>query len=159
MNMKTYTIGNKTYVQKPLVLGQVKQLMDIIRGVVIPEAVTIPALMDLFGDRLSLALAVVITEEGNPAKDKDIEAVAMEIEYEIMPEQILEIIEDFFFINRIALLFQKGATVIKGIQERMTGLSSSVSSSVKETSPGGMTSSGDTPSRNVNPISPTVSAM
>ncbi|GAB63105.1 MAG: hypothetical protein DWB56_06715 [Candidatus Jettenia sp.] len=157
--MKTYTIGSKTYVQRPLVLGQVKQLMDIIRGVVIPQVITIPALIDMFGDRLSLALAVVITEEGKPVKDKDIEMAAMEIEYEIMPEQILEIIDDFFFINQIALLFQRVITVIKGIQDRMTGLSRCASSSVKETSPGGMPSSGDILSGNASHTSNTVSAM
>ena len=61
---KTYEIGGKTYTQKPLVLGQVRQLLDLLANVSIPADATAVGLINAIGDKLSLAIAIVLAEPG-----------------------------------------------------------------------------------------------
>ncbi|NPU84373.1 MAG: hypothetical protein HPY65_07775 [Syntrophaceae bacterium] len=100
-----YLINDKTYVQTPLVLGQVRQLLEVLKDFRLPEEFTAPQLMELLGpDRLPAALAVVLTEEGKSPRDKDIAALAADLEFSITAEMALQVVNDFFACNPISSL-------------------------------------------------------
>ncbi len=107
-----YQIGGKTYIQKPLVLGQVKQLNALLDGMVIPKDISVSGLIKLLGDKLPLALAIVLTEKGKHPKDKDIEALAKELEFEIDADTTSKVVEDFFDCNQIVSLIERIQGVI-----------------------------------------------
>lgn len=107
MKEKIYVIGEKKYVQKPIVLGQVRQLTDLFKDVVIPEDLSITSILMSLGSNLGKAIAIVLTEEGASLKNKNIEESASDIEFNITPEQALEVVEDFFGITDISLVVEK----------------------------------------------------
>ena len=139
-----YEIGGKTYIQKPLVLGQISQLISLMKGLVIPHDIAPMGLVSLLGDKLPIAIAIVLTPEGMKLKDKDINALTDEIEFEISPEQTIQVIEDFFVCNPIVSLLEKLNEAVGKIGEKMkeTGLSKSASSSPEATLPKETASSG-----------------
>ena len=112
---KTYYIGGKTYEQRPLVLGQVKQLLAVTEGVAIPRmidlsgniAVNMVELVYLMGDRLPEAMAVVLTEQGTAPRDKDLQALAGELRWAVLPDQALDIVSDFFVGNPLSSFLEK----------------------------------------------------
>src|SRR3990170_3405682 len=117
-----YEIGGKIYFQKPLVLGQVRQLMNLLQGVAIP--------------RESNAAELIIV-----LKDKALDALTREIEFEISPEDTIKVVEDFFGCNPISLVLEKVNKAIGQMTER-TGLKNSPVSSAEETLQKETTSSG-----------------
>jgi hypothetical protein len=142
---KTYIIGEKKYTQKPLVLGQVKQLLDLLKGVMIPADAGSLELVMILGDKLPLALAIVLAEEGKSLRSKDIPAMADEIEFAVIPDQVLEIVDDFFLINPISSISEKLMKMVERIGGQMkkipedatTGSRRFASSSQTEISPSG----------------------
>ncbi len=147
----TYTIGGKKYVQRPLVLGQVNQLMQLLKGMVIPERLDIMLLISLMGDRLSKALAIVLIEEDcKSLKDRNLEALAAEISFNVETETAIKVVEDFFDCNPIASLLEKlsGMTEKIGsmIDKKKTSSAASSSSSPEATSQKETPSSGVLPS-------------
>lgn len=133
-----YEIGGKKYIQRPLVLGQINQLMKLLQGVVIPSGVDTLALVSSLGDRLPRAIAIALTPEGASLKDKDINALAEELEFEISPEQTLQVVEDFFVCNPIPSLLEKIGDMAGKITSQMKrrngdGLTNSSASSALET--------------------------
>jgi len=126
---KTYVIGDKTYTQKPLVLGQVKQLLDLLKDVEIPGDIDALGLVTILGDKLPLALAIVLAEKGKSLRGKDIPELADEIEFEVTPEQTLEITDDFFLINPISSVLEK----LTGIIERIGGQALKIPETAKQT--------------------------
>ncbi|MDA8104657.1 MAG: hypothetical protein M0Z71_04690 [Nitrospiraceae bacterium] len=152
-----YTIGGKTYMQRPLVLGQIMQLMALLKGLVIPKGIGALGLVSLLGDRLPEAIAVVLVPEGVVLKDKDISALAEDIGFEIEPDTAIEVVENFFDLNPLSLILQK----LSGMAEKIAGkivATSSVTSSASspgETLPDGTKSYGDTPTKSASPISAT----
>lgn len=150
MNEFKYDIGGCVYIQRPLVLGQTRQLMNAIKGLVIPSDVDTLGLISALGDKLPLALSIVLTPEGVALKDKDIYTLAAEVEYEISPEQTLQVIEDFFACNPIASLLESIGSMTEKISKAMTktketGLTASSASSPEETSVYETVSSGTIP--------------
>ena len=149
MNEFKYEIGDKTYIQRPLVLGQMRQLTNTIKGLVIPADVDTLGLISALGDKLPLAIAIVLTLDGAALKDKDIYALAADIEFEILPEQTLQVIEDFFECNPIASLLESIGKMTEGISKAMnkmreTGSNPSSASLPGEILPEEMESSGTT---------------
>jgi hypothetical protein len=112
-----YEFGGKTYIQKELVWGQVKQLASVLKGVQIEGNLTVLKIIELLGDKLSDALAVVLTEKGTSIKDKNLEKIAEEIEWSIPIKIKIKVIEDFFFCNPTALIFEKLAGLMGSFQE------------------------------------------
>jgi len=148
MTEKKYDIGGKSYVQKPLVLGQLRQLLAALKGVTIPTNVDSMGLVDALNDHLPAALAIVLIPEGFSPRDKDIEALAAEIEFAITPEQIFEVVEDFFVCNPLPSLLDRLGMAAGKIMEQMTagmGSMTSASSLPAETLPAGTESSGGSP--------------
>lgn len=116
MQEKTYEINGKTYVHRPQVLGQLKQLEDLLRGVSLPGFVDIPALIAALGDKVPQALAIILTEQGKSPADKDLTAIAAEMAWGVNIEQTMEIVDDFFSINPLSSAFGK----VVGMMERFT---------------------------------------
>lgn len=128
MEEKKYQIGGKTYIQRPLVLGQIKQLMALLRGVVIPAGITALGIIELLGDRLPEAAAIVLTEEGKSPRNKDMPRLAEETEFALNAEQILEIVEGFFLLNPLSSLLSRLAGMMESLPEVLTMPSARLSS-------------------------------
>lgn len=150
-----YQIGSKTYVQKALVLGQWRQLLHLMKGLSIPQNIDTAGVVSAFGDKLSYALAIVLTEEGKRVQDKDINALASQLEFEIAPEVVFEVAEHFFDCNPLVSLLKRLEGITGRIGGKMAGIGSKISASYSpgETSPNEMPLPGDTPSMNADPIS------
>lgn len=144
----TYIIGDKTYVQRELTLGQVNQLSKVIKHIVFPDQLNPAALIFAFGDLLPKAFAVVLCEEdaikgksGKEIKDylrtRDLEILASDIEWSIKMLQNIQVIEDFFGCNPTDSLFERFAGLIaklrQKINEKETSSTPSAPSSPAET--------------------------
>ena len=154
--MKTYKIGNITYQQRPLVIGQVKQLLTVLEGLTIPSDINIMGLMAVLGDRLPDALAVILTPVGMSPKDKDLNELSEELAFSLEIEQAMEVVEDFFVLNPLSSIFGRLSQAIERIQAQylMSSMTSSASLP-EETSREEMRSNGDIPLKNVSDISST----
>jgi len=143
----SYEIDGRTYIQKPLVLGQIRQMMKLLEGVVIPSGVDTLGLISVLGDKLPLAIAIVLTPEDVNLKDKDIQSLAPELEFEMPPELAIQVIEDFFDCNPLPSLLERLAGMAEKITSQMkrrngTGLKNSSASSEAEISQKETVSSG-----------------
>jgi hypothetical protein len=136
---KRYEIDGQTFVQRPLVLGQWRQLSAALSGVAVSPDMTPAELILALGPRLFEALAVILTPIScSSPRDKDLTSLADTIEWGIAPETAVEAITHFFELNPIssvlsgltALAAQLKARMIDGI-----GSTNSASSSQMETSP------------------------
>lgn len=116
--MIEYDIGGKKYIQKPLVLGQLQQLLKLLEGIKI-DTPTPMGIVTALGEKLHKALAIVLIPDGVSVKDKDIEALADELAFEADIDVAVKVIEDFFACNNLGLLLQRVAKVIEGIAEQM----------------------------------------
>lgn len=149
---KKYEIGGTVYVQRPLVLGQIKQILEATDGMTFHAGLTPLAIIDALADRLPLALAVVLTPEGQPVKGKNLPSLADELENTIELATAIQVVEDFFTCNPTAAVFEKLAGMVKRIRASMaTGSGNSSVPSPTETSPSGTQSSGDSLSRTASP--------
>ena len=152
--MYEYKIAGKVYIQNPLVLGQIRQLMHLLEGLKIPREIDTLGLIAILGGKISQAIAIVITLEGTSPKEKDISVFASEIEFELSPDMTMQVIEDFFDCNPIPLILERLGKIAEVIIKKMQiGSKSSASSSQGETSPKEMPSSGDILQKTADPIS------
>lgn len=154
MDEKTYEMGGKTYIQRPLVLGQIQELIPLIEGLNIPKGADAITIAKTFGEKLNYALAIALLEkdvdEPEPEKIKNamelLDKRSVEIAYSIGAEQILEVIEDFFECNRASSVIEKLGSMIRGVRNQISQASSSLSKSFggspAATSPKGTKSSG-----------------
>lgn len=147
-----YEIGGKTYIQRPLVLGQIRQLIGQLGGLKIyPGSGGVGIIFGL-GEKLPSLLAVALTEEGKSPKEKNVEEMAKEIEFEIDPETAIKVVEDFFVCNPTSSILERIGKLRKLIKTK-TGSKSSSSSSPEETSSKETPSSGDILPENASPSS------
>jgi len=152
--MYKYEIAGKVYIQNPLVLGQIRQLMHLLEGLKIPREIDTLGLIAILGGKISQAIAIVITLEGTSPKEKDISVFASEIEFELSPDITMQVIEDFFDCNPIPLILERLGKIAEAITKKMQiGSKSSASSSQGETSLKEMPSSGDILQKTADPIS------
>ena len=147
--MYKYEAAGKTYIQKPLVLGQIKQLIGALGNIEIPGSLEdggySPAwILAALGDRLPHVLAVILAEEGKPLMEKDLPALADEIEVSFDIETTVRVIEDFFVCNPAASILERLTGVMEKVAKsiRPPGSTRSALSSAGETSPSGTQSSG-----------------
>jgi hypothetical protein len=142
-----YVIGGRTYIQKPLVLGQFRQLFDLLKGTTVDANAGAAGLILAVGSRLPAALAVVLVEEGKSPAEKDLETLAAAIEFDITAEQAMEIVDGFFVCNPLTSFLERIAGLLGSIGSVMpataTGSPSFASSSATGISPGGTLSSGE----------------
>lgn len=142
-----YTIGGKIYTQKALVLGQLMQLSRLLSGVAFTASPNVNDIIISLGNRLPLALAIVLIPDGVQVKDKDISAIAESIEYVIDPETALKVVNDFFDCNPVNSLLEQLIGMSERIQAAMQRTNGGGSSAPlqEEISQSMMTSSGDLP--------------
>ncbi len=153
-----YEIGGKKYFQRPLVLGQIMQLIGLLKGLAIPKDIDVLGLVSMLGERLCPAIAIVLSSDEVSLKDKDIATVEAEIKFVISPEVAIQVVEDFFSCNPIASLFGKLSGMAESLSKKITteDLSKTSSASLQEEiSPKGGISYGDTASESAPPTSNT----
>jgi len=150
---KKYPVGEKTYIQRPLVLGQVEQLIEHLKGLKFPKTFDLVGIQESLGEKIYLALAIILVEEGKSPKRTldELETIADEIHWTIRPETVLGVVEDFFELTPLASILQKLSGVMLNITSRLsTGSERPLSSSPRETSPRETISSGDIPPENAS---------
>lgn len=141
--MKKYQIGDKAFVQKKLVMGQVEELVGLIGNVSFSEADLNPVgIVAAIGPKIYGCLAIVLREEGKEKWwERDLGDLAEWIKWEADPEVIVEIVQDFFGLNPLSSLFEKmgGAmeTLRQKFREARGSLTGSASGSPEGTSPSG----------------------
>jgi phosphoribosylpyrophosphate synthetase len=108
-----YIIAGKKYIQRPLVIGQLKQLSKLLKDVVISPDAGAAELVEAIGDKLSEAIAIVLIPEGVDIKDKNIEEIVKELEFQVDIETAVKIIEDFFDCNQVSSLLKRLQNAIK----------------------------------------------
>lgn len=146
--MKQYEIGHKTYVQHPIVLGQLQMLLPLMGGMAISTGS--PAeIAAILGAGLPRALAIVLIEQGSDVREscssEMIETRMANLEWSITPELALEVVEDFFVCNRTSSLVER---IREGLDKLMPGAMGGMSSQSstplqEEISPNVMQSSGE----------------
>ncbi|HIJ95783.1 MAG TPA: hypothetical protein HPP94_08630, partial [Desulfuromonadales bacterium] len=72
--MYTYTINGTTYIQKPLVLGQIGQLTRLLQGISFTSLEPLSIIAAL-GESLPQLVAVVVRREGELLADRDLNAM------------------------------------------------------------------------------------
>ena len=113
--MFEYEIAGKKYYQKPLVLGQVKQLARLLKDISFTgEAISAADVLELIGDKLPEALAIVLIPEGCRLSEKNIKEIAQELEESLDLETAAKIIEDFFCCNPISSFWKRIQNAIQG---------------------------------------------
>lgn len=146
--MERYTINDKTYTQRTLVLGQIKQLTVALAGVNIPAGAGVAEVAGLIGDQLPRCAAVILQPEGVPHKDKDLPALEAEFAEHLDIVTADKVIDDFFALTpaeTIARLLGRLRGMFVVARAGGAGSTTPSSSSPAATSPGGTPSSGDTP--------------
>lgn len=145
-----YQINGKTYILKPLVLGQIGQITHLLQGIEIASDMGTMDIIKLLDDRLPVAIAIVLTEEGKKLKDKDVQALTEEVREFLDIGTAMEIVDRFFSLNPIASVLEKLTGTMMGISRMMTGSKERSSSSPEETSRGATGSSGDSHQKSVS---------
>lgn len=138
-NTREYVFNGTTYIQRPLVLGQVRQLVNLLEGTSFRRDGGVQAIIDALGDKIGHALAIVLTEKGKSPRDKDLDNLAGELEYDMTPEDLLQVIDDFFCLNPVSSLFERMTATMQNVTGAfgtVTGSTSLSSPSPPETSPG-----------------------
>ncbi|MFH0810987.1 MAG: hypothetical protein V2A77_11065 [Pseudomonadota bacterium] len=97
-----YEIAGNIYEQRPLVFGQVRQLATVLSGIKLPNSHDAAAWFAALGSRLLEALAVVLIPDGADQRSKDNSVITTRLEWDLKPDQALQIIEDFFNCNPIS---------------------------------------------------------
>jgi hypothetical protein len=151
-DLKTYEIAGKTYEQRPLVYGQLLQLVTMMQE---NDCATPP---DLLQVNVPLVLAVVLTEQGKNPRDKDLSALAVELSYAMPVEQIAEVVRDFFVNGRIGEQMQALAGLAQEAAIFAAPSKSSSPSSAAATGPSATPSAGDSDPQPPAPGSPSEAA-
>lgn|GEM_PF-623751 len=151
-----YEIGGKTYIQRPLVLGQIRQLTAVLRETPVSIFLDEMEMARLLINNAGLAIAVVITEEGTKPQDKDVEQLAKDLEFTMDAETMAQVVQDFFVCNPVVSIYGRVSEMVKAIQTiPAAGSTRPVSSSPEETSQGATGSSGGSPQESASPGSNT----
>jgi len=139
--MKKYTLGGQKYIQKPLVLGQYKQLLEVLGGVKLGGSAV--EIMATLGDKVPLAAAIVM----QPVKPwplsllytpqrKNIKRLAVKLSNILDVDTALEVMADFFDCNPVQQAMERLAGVVQAQQEpEQDGSKPQSSTSPEETLP------------------------
>lgn len=143
----SYTIGDKTYTQRQLVLGQILLLAQLLKHVAVMKDLSPQAMITTIGLQMPAALAIVLIPEGTKVIDKADEAkrakLAEELSFSSDADTAFQVVGDFFDCNPIASLLEKlsGVTgkiagqmkTLKQTESKPSFLSSAEETSLKET--------------------------
>lgn len=143
----TYKIGGRVYVQRPLVLLQIEQLVEFVnpemfKGYQVTNAVGI---VRCLGDKLAQILAIVLTPREVTVEDKDLAASAAHLRSHVDIETAVKVVTDFLSCNPINSVFDRLTGIMAKVgmvaSATATGSRSSSAPSPAATSPNGGTSS------------------
>lgn len=126
-----YEFGGKVYVQEKLVWGQVRALASVLKGLSFEASMNVPSIIETFGEKISQALAIVLTEEGHSIKGKDLVAQAEILDATIPIDVVIQVIEDFFVCNPTALILEKLAGAIGNFQNQIVAPETTETTSTK----------------------------
>jgi len=107
MEERFYEIDGRKFVQRPLVWGQIRQLLSVLDGVEFRQGMTTLELIKLLGDKIPDALSVVLTEQGQSIREKDLTALADFLGFSTPVETVVTVIEDFFDCNPTGSYLEK----------------------------------------------------
>lgn len=102
---RTYRlIDGRALIQRRLVLAQMEQLVERLSGVEWPDFgnFNLPSFYEAIGPRLPVALAIVLTPEGQDPREKDLDKLADEIRYGLPIDEGIRALKDFFTLNPTA---------------------------------------------------------
>lgn len=122
----SYEIGGRKYFQRPLVLGQLRQLANLIlKDIVLPENIELTPqfILTELGDKVALALAIILNPEGILPENKVLEEWEKVIEFNIEIETALQVVEDFFDCTQIFSLPKKLQETIGRVVSKQATLS------------------------------------
>jgi hypothetical protein len=118
MEVMKYIINDKTYIQKPLVLGQIGILMKVAEGRVINDLSAL-GLIQAFGDILPKVMAVILIPEGSKVSARDLAALEEEFTNELEIDTALEVTADFLSCNPVSSLFTKLRKIVATFKEKI----------------------------------------
>jgi hypothetical protein len=146
---KRYEIGGNTYVQRPVVLGQLRKLAPLVNGIVASMEPSATGLLAALGGKMPSALAIVLIEDGADVREVMEEERCKErasfFEWTVDSIIAIEVVSDFFECNRASLLSEKLGSLTKYLVSLIPSKPSS-SPLPEETSSVGTQSSGESPS-------------
>ena len=152
-----YTIGGKKYTQEKLVLGQYEQLLPLIDGLSFSDDMAPFDIIRVLGGRISKSIAIALKCEGQDLKDKDMDALNVDLKFSLDIETTIKIAKDFFLCNPVSSLLSQLDVMMEEVAENIDTetqeLEKLSASSQKETSQSETPSSGDTTSKSANPTS------
>lgn len=148
---KVYEIAGQKYIQRAIVLGQFRALMDVLSDLHIDGTMDpIKIAFDL-GRRLPNALAVVMIEDGASIRDAmqpdKLAHRSESLSWAIEPELAVEVITDFFAVNPVSSLGEKIGGHFRTVRESLNVAEADLSppsiNFPEATSPGETASSGE----------------
>lgn len=138
MEGKVYEIGGVKYTQKPLVLGQLRQLLSVIQDVAFSKDMSTLQIINILGDKLPAALAIILIKDGTVSlKDRDTAALSDELMFSMTTDQVMEVVGDFFELMPVNLLLERLGNIVSTWTEKVMVIGSKISplSSPVETLP------------------------
>jgi hypothetical protein len=146
---KIYETGGRRYVQRPILLGQIRLLLPLVSGIAVHPDMSELDLISQLGDRLPAALAIILVEESAAdlraaMQSEALSARTEDLAWSVGPETALEVITDFFELTPISSIGAKIAAALKQLSARLPKTNSNPpsSNSAAETSPNETSSSG-----------------
>ena len=117
-----YQIGDKSFTQSKLKLGQIKQLLPyfdkISTALDIGKDVNIVDFVDNVKDDISDILAIVIVEENAKLVDRDIKLLSVFLDENLEYDTILDVVADFFTLTPIGLIVNQLAKITNSVARK-----------------------------------------
>jgi hypothetical protein len=131
MEEQRYEIGGDIYIQRPLTLAQIKELIALLKDFNIPLSSGPVGIIDALGEKVPVALALILEEQPHffPrltafirkwSGKNTLTARAGKLEGSITLDQTLEVIDHFFALNPIASLLKRFESMTAQIGVAMT---------------------------------------
>jgi hypothetical protein len=107
MQEKKYEIGNQTFLQRELLIGQVIPLIENLEGIEI-GSLDPKSILRALGPRLTRIIAVVLIPEGVNVKDRKLEEIESHLDNFLSANTAMEIVTDFFVFTPLSSLLSAG---------------------------------------------------
>jgi hypothetical protein len=117
---KEYTFDGKIWLQQTLKIGQYRQIISLLEGIEVPDNLDAGSLLLALKDKIHLALAIILNPEGISLKDKNIDELALELEFTLYPEDLFMVLNDFFDCNDLTSLLKNLNQTIENITKKAT---------------------------------------
>jgi hypothetical protein len=118
---KKYDIGGKTYIQRPLLVGQLESLMERASSLTI-TSLDPKSVIHALGGKINYILATIMIPEGVPVKKRDIDAIEEQLDEYLDLKTATEIVTDFFVFNPASLLLGTIKEMVARVSESVEAL-------------------------------------